>query len=267
MTTVSVSVHHQVMTITLEGEDTLNSLTPETIQGLNHALDQAEKDNSLRAVVVTGSGERAFSVGMDITFLGQCFDDPPGTFLPFLRSYHQTLNRLERLPVPVIAQVNGLARAGGFELILACDLVIVADEAKVGDIHVNFGVPPGAGASQRAPRKLGDQKAKALLLTPKWLYGPEMVQWGLAIQSVPRAKLGHAVEGYLSSLRGSSRVALAITKSEIHAAQHLELEQGLELELEYSARFHAEVRDAREGYAAFVERRQPCWGDDDVKSW
>ncbi len=267
MTEVRWSTADQVMRVLLDGEDTMNSLNPGVLDGLNRMMDAAEADRSLRAVVITGAGEKAFSVGMDLTFLGRCFEDPDGVFLPFLDGFHATLRRLERLPVPVVARVNGLARAGGFELILACDLVVAADEAKVGDIHIDFGVPPGAGSSQRAARKLGDQKAKALMLTPLWLDGPEMVRWGLALATTPRAGLDDAVEGLLAGLRGRSRPVIAMVKHLVSAPGELSLDDGLRLEREMFERFVHEAPDAAEGYAAYVEKRSPVWGDADVSAF
>ena len=211
-------------------------------------------------MVVTATGERAFCVGMDIDFLGECFADPLGVFLPFLRRYDAVLGRLEGLGFPVIAQVGGLARAGGLELILACDFVVAADEARVGDIHLDFGMPPGGGASQRAPRKLGEQRAKLLLLTPTWLDGPTMVEWGLAIASVPRADLPAEVEKLLAMLRGRSRAGMAITKRLLHAPRSMSLEEGLRYERELFSRLHEEHPDAAEGYTAYVEKRTPCVG-------
>lgn len=266
MTTIVHETRDQVMYVTLDGADTMNSLSPVTIEGLDAALAVAEADTSLRAVVITGAGDKAFSVGMDITFLGECFDNSQGTFVPFIRAYHRVLQRIEALPVPVVARVNGLARAGGFELILACDFVIAADEAKVGDIHLQFGMPPGAGASQRAPRKLGDQLAKALMLTSLWLDGPTMVSWGLALASAPRAELDAEVEKILASVRGKSRPAIAITKAAINSAQELTQDQGLRYELELFTLLHEQVPDAREGYQAFVDKRTPQWGDADVST-
>jgi enoyl-CoA hydratase/carnithine racemase len=266
VTTVRHTVADQVMTVVVDGPASLNSLTPEAVAGLDAALDAAENDHTLRAVVVTGAGDRAFSVGMDIDFLGSCFADPPGTFLPFLHAYHAVLRRIEHLAVPVVARVNGLARAGGFELILACDFVIAADEARVGDIHVEFGVPPGGGSSQRAPRKLRDQRARALLLTPTWLDGRTMVEWGLALASAPRAGLDAEVEKLLERLRGRSRPALAITKRLLNAAHELPLDEGLRHEIALFARLHAEVGEVAEGYRAFVEKRAPLWGDVDVRT-
>ncbi len=264
MTIVHHSITDQVMTVVLDGPDSLNSLSPEALDGLEAALDVAEHDITLRALVVSGTGERAFCVGMDIDFLGPCFADPFGTFLPFLRRYDAALERLEALGFPVIAKVSGLARAGGLELILACDFVIAADDARVGDIHLEFGMPPGAGGSQRAPRKLGDQRAKLLLLTPMWLDGPMMVSWGLALSSVPRAELDDKVEHLLMNLRGRSRPGMAITKRLLHAPRSMSFDEGVRYERELFSRLHEEYDEAAEGYRAFVEKRTPHWTDVDI---
>ncbi|WP_241238376.1 enoyl-CoA hydratase/isomerase family protein [Nocardioides pantholopis] len=264
MTVVRSRVEDQVLHLLLDGPETLNSVSPQTLTGLEEALTRAEEDEDLRAVVITGAGEKAFSVGMDITFLGECFADPDGVFLPFLDRFHAVLRRLELLPVPVIAQVNGLARAGGFELLLACDLVVVAEGARVGDIHLAFGVPPGAGASQRAARKLGDQRAKALMLTSMWLDGHTMLAWGLALAVLPRTELAAEVERLLGTLRGRSRAAIAATKLGIGAAQDLPLAEGLRHERALFEKF-LRVPGAAEGYTAWVEQRTPSWGSADVR--
>lgn len=265
MTVVRVRREPQVMHVLLDGEETLNSLDPAALDGLEAAVEEAEADEDLRAVVISGAGEKAFSVGMDITFLGRCFDDPAGTFVPFLHRMHAVLRRIEQLPVPVIARVNGLARAGGFELILACDIVVVADEARVGDVHVAFGVPPGGGASQRAVRRLGEQRAKALVLTSDWLDASTMVEWGLALRSAPRDRLDDEVERLLTSLRGRSRPALAVTKRAMGVAAETTLDEGLSYELKLFELLMESTPDLDEGYRAFVEGRDPSWGSADVR--
>lgn len=267
MTEVRFHAADQVMHVLLDGEATMNSLSPQVLDGLDAALDAAEGDLGLRAVVITGAGTKAFSVGMDLGFLKHCFGDPDGVFIPFIDHFHAVLRRIEALPVPVVARVGGLARAGGFELLLACDFVVAADEARVGDIHLDFGVPPGAGSSQRAARKLGDQRAKALMLTPLWLDGPTMVSWGLALASAPREHLDEEVERLLTGIRGRSRPVIAMVKRLVHAPRELGLEDGLRLERAQFEQFVHEVPDAAEGFTAFLEKRPALWGDADVRSF
>jgi len=260
MTDVRVEVSGQVMHISLDAPESMNSLTPAVLDGLTTALDAAEESTSLRALVVRGVG-KAFCVGMDIDFLGECFADPFGVFLPFIRRYHEVLDRLEALPVPSIAAVNGLARAGGFELLLACDFVVAADEAWVADTHRDFGVVPGAGASIRAARKLGDQKARALLLAGHWLTGAEMTRWGLALCNVPLAGLDDEVQRLTDRLCDRSRPVTAAIKQLLNAAPDLRLADALRMERELFSRFVESVPDAAEGYRAFVEKRPAHWAD------
>jgi enoyl-CoA hydratase/carnithine racemase len=260
VTEVSHEISGQVMHVRLDGPRSMNSLTPQALDGLDAALDAAQASRSLRALTIRGVGN-AFCVGMDIDFLGQCWDDPFGVFVPFIRRFHGVLNRLEQLPIPSIAAVNGLARAGGFELLLACDFVVAADEARVGDTHREFGVVPGAGATIRAARKLGDQKARALLLTGRWLTGPEMTDWGLALTNVPLARLDQQVAELTGQLQGRSRPVTAAIKRALSAAPDLTLAEGLRLERELFTSFLQDVPDAAEGYRAFIDKRSPSWGD------
>lgn len=260
MTAVRFAVADQVMHITLDGPTSMNSLTPQALDGMDAALDAAASSRSLRAVVVRGVGA-VFCVGMDLDFLGECWADPDGVFLPFTRRYQEVLSRLEELPVPSVAAVNGLARAGGLELLLACDFVIAADEARVADTHREFGVVPGAGAAIRAARKLGDQKARALLLTGRWLTGPEMTQWGLALTNAPLGQLDEEVKRLTDQLSGRSRPVTAAIKLALRSAADLPLDQALRVEHDLFARHLADVPDAAEGYHAFVDKRAPQWGD------
>jgi enoyl-CoA hydratase/carnithine racemase len=260
MTRVRTETTGQVLHLTLDGPGSMNSLTPEVLDGFEAALAEAEASRSLRALVIRGTGT-AFCVGMDIDFLGECWADPFGVFLPFIRRYHEVLDRLEDLPVPSIAAVNGLARAGGFELLLACDFVIAAEEARVADTHRAFGVVPGAGAAVRAARKLGDQKARALLLAGRWLTGTEMTEWGLSLATVPLARLDEEVGRLTADLCGRSRPVTAAVKRVLNATPDLSRPEALRLERELFARFLEEVPDAAEGFRAYVEKREPHWGD------
>jgi len=174
--------------------------------------------------------------------------------LDHLARYRSILLDLEGLPVPVIAAVNGMARAGGFEMILACDLVIAADEARIADHHLSFGIMPGGGATQRAPRKLGAQRARELIFSARWLSGAEAVQIGLALRSVPRAELDAAVEALCAQLRDKSRAVLAATKAAMNDGAALPLAEALQLELDHFARYLAEEPSARDGFNAYIAK-------------
>jgi enoyl-CoA hydratase/carnithine racemase len=247
----------RVLWLTLDRPQALNAVNEVVLDELEAACAAVESNAQLRALVVTGGGA-AFCVGMDLGCLDRGFADP-AWFRAFLERFNALLLRLERLPVPTIAAVNGVTRAGGFEILLACDLALCADEARIGDNHTQFGVIPGAGASQRAPRRLGMQRAKELIFTARWLSGPEAVEAGLVLRSVPAAKLESSVEELLDQLRDKSRDCLAAAKAAIDRGAELGLEAGLRGELEEFFRYLAESPDATEGFRAYREQRPPRW--------
>lgn len=258
MTQVRLDVQDGIGQIVLDGPETLNSITPAVLDQLETVLDRAERESAIRVLTIRGAG-KVFSVGMDLDFLGRCFADPQGVFVPFTERFHAVLDRVEALPVPVVAGVNGLARAGGLELLLACDLVVAADSAKVADHHIEFGIVPGAGATVRAVRKLGDQRARELLLTGRWYDGQEMVERGLAVSAVLPDQLDEEVRRVAASMSTRSPDCLAAMKRLVRVAGDLPQSDALAAERAEFARFHAEVADSAEGYRAWVEKREPVW--------
>jgi enoyl-CoA hydratase/carnithine racemase len=243
--------------VTLDRPHALNAIDEEVLSGLADALRAVVHDESVKALVITGAGD-AFCVGLDIDLLHRAFADL-AYFGDVVERLKRVLLSIETSPVPVIAAVNGLARAGGFELILACDLAIVADDARIGDTHLAFGIVPGGGATVRAPRKLGPQRARELIFTGRWMDGREAVQSGLALRSVPRTALDDAVEEVIARLRPLSRLCLAATKAAMREASDVPLERALDVELEHFMRYLEDVPTAREGYLAYVEKRRPRW--------
>jgi enoyl-CoA hydratase/carnithine racemase len=168
------------------------------------------------------------------------------------------LARLEALPVPTLAAINGVTRAGGFEMSLACDFVIVAEEAPFGDAHTDSGVLPAA-VTTRLKRKIGDQKAKALIWSSRFLKGQEAVEWGLAIKAVPRAALMAEARAFLATIIDKPAAVIAASKGVLQASDDLALDQAVALELSTFARYMREQPYGREGYTAFREKRQPSW--------
>ena len=243
--------------LTLNRPDALNAIDETVLESFPNVLETAVADQSIKALVISGAAD-VFCVGLDIDLLTHAFDDL-NYFRNVLERFKNLLLQIEAAPLPVIAAVNGLVRAGGFELILACDLVIAADEARIGDTHLAFGIVPGGGATQRAPRRLGHQVARELIFTGRWIKGTEAADIGLALKSVPTADLDASIEGLAEMLRPLSRPCLAETKAAINAGKDLPLEEGLDLELEHFIRFLEEEPTSREGYNAYIERREPSW--------
>jgi enoyl-CoA hydratase/carnithine racemase len=195
---------------------------------------------------------------MDLACLERGFRDH-AYFRSFLERLAAVLLRMEALPVPVVCAVNGLTRAGGFEIVLASDLVLIANEARIADDHGRFAVLPGGGATQRAPRKLGWQRAADLILTARWIDGPGAVEYGIALRSVPRADLPAAVEELVDRLRGKSRAFLGAAKAAMRDGAALPLEDAVRLEIDHFIRHLERSPDAQEGFTAYREKRPPRW--------
>lgn len=239
---------------TINRPKALNAINEEVLDGLEAALDKAEKNFGIRALCITGL-ESAFSVGLDIECLDRGFRDHE-YFRNLLNRFNDYLARIEQSEIPVIAAVNGLTRAGGFELLLACDLSIAANEAQIGDNHLEFGVIPGGGATQRAPRRLGMQQAKELIFTARWLDGAEATALGLVARNVPREDLTSSVELLISSIATKNRYAIAATKRAMHDGAELPLKKGVEFETAVFFEYLDSHEEASEGFKRYWIKRQ-----------
>ena len=235
----------------------LNAISEARLDELEDLLDAAKADSELRALVLTGAGDRAFCVGLDLDLLDKAFADLD-YFQKVVTRVAGVLERLEALPVPTLAAINGVTRAGGFEMSLACDFVIVAEEAPFGDAHTDSGVLPAA-VTTRLKRKIGDQRAKALIWSSRFLTGQEAVDWGLAIKSVPRARLLDEAKAFLATLIDKPAPVIAASKAVLQASDDLSLDEAVALELSTFARYMRNEPYGREGYTAFREKRAPSW--------
>jgi enoyl-CoA hydratase/carnithine racemase len=226
------------------------------VEEIDRVLTQVEHDPELIALVLTGAG-RAFCVGGDLSFvdqgMGQGARDPRTVFLERL---NVVLNRLEAFPKPVIAAVNGMALAGGLEIVACADLIFASDKAKLGDVHANFGLIPGGGNSQRLPRKLGLNFAKYLLFTGEMLPAERFVASGFVNEVLAAERLVERVDEVVARLADKSPLALRRTKQIVHDGLEQPLHAALRLEL-VASEAHANSYDMREGVSAFVEKRTP----------
>jgi 2-(1,2-epoxy-1,2-dihydrophenyl)acetyl-CoA isomerase/putative hydratase len=192
MSEVLVERGDGVTWVTLNRPDALNATTEQMHAELYEAFTAAAADPDCRVLVLTGAGDKAFCIGSDLGFLGAALsgEDPDfGLFEAYLQRLNRVVFALEQVPVPTIAMVQAKARASGFELAVACDLMLIADEARIGDVHTPYGHMPGAGATQRTVRKVGLPRALELLWTGRWLSAAEAVDVGLALRAVPADRL------------------------------------------------------------------------------
>jgi enoyl-CoA hydratase/carnithine racemase len=243
------------MWITLNRPAAMNSITPEIVRGIDAALDQALADETVRAVVLTGTG-RAFCAGADLKYVRESVGGDEAATAAFLQTVLAIMGRLEKFPKPVIASINGLALAGGLELVLCCDLVIAARSARIGDAHANYGLLPGGGSSVRLPRKIGPTRAKYLLFTAEFVPAEQMLEAGLVNEVVDDAELVAATERLVAKLATKSPLVLRRMKALVDDGLEQPSETALRLEL-LASEVHSHSHDMREGLAAFEEKRKP----------
>ena len=253
-TNIKLERENAVATIRLNRPDALNALSLALLQEFSAAVVEVRDDQSIKALVVRGEG-RAFCSGADLISMDESFADQ-SRLSRYLDQGNACFFQLEELPVPVIALVHGFVLAGGLELMLACDMTIAAEDARIGDQHANFGLMPGGGSTQRLPRRVGLQRAMDLLTTGRWISGAEAADWGLALRAVPVAELDQELEAILETLRGKSRAGLSLIKSVTQQGQSLSLVDGLALEGKAFVQLFATSDHPREGIAAFKEKRQ-----------
>lgn len=244
--------------LTLSRPEALNAMNAKLLDLLAAALDMIEGDPDVRCVILTGAG-RAFCAGADLKFVNDLPDeDRDAAVAAFLTRATRLMARLEALRMPVIAAVNGIATAGGMELLLCCDLVIAADNAKLGDGHANFGLLPGAGASIRLPRRIGATRAKYLFFTGDLVAARDPLLAGLINDVVPASELLAAAEQLANRIALKSPLGLRRMKELANEALDMTLEQGLRLELAVNASYSASI-DRQEGLTAFNEGRSPVF--------
>jgi len=252
---VKLTKEQGIATVLLNRPDAMNALGRELVADLSAALTDVAGDDSVKAMVLRGAG-RCFCAGADLKYFQDAFQSPEA-LREYLTEINDAIFQVENLPVPVIAAVHGFALAGGLELMMACDMAIVADDARIGDQHVNFGLMPGGGSTIRLPRLVGPQRAMELLTTGRWLNGPEAVEWGLALRSVPAGELDEEVERLAAPLRGKSRPGLGWIKQTTHRGRDLSVRDGVAVEGMAFAQYVATSGHPAEGVQAFVEKRAP----------
>ena len=243
--------------IRLNRPDALNALSFSLLRELGDALAQARSDDAVRALVITGTG-RAFCAGADLKEVAEMQARAKPGDPDFLDLVQIVFGELRAFPKPVIAAVNGLAIAGGMELIMACDLVFAAENARLGDGHSNFGVFPGAGGAAIMPRRLGRKRAKYLLFTGDHMSAREMQDMGLVNRVIPDAELVSAVEACVEKLAQKSPAVLRRMKAVANRSMDQDQQAALTDEL-LNLRDHSRSYDMQEGLAAFREKRKPVF--------
>jgi enoyl-CoA hydratase len=242
-------------TITLHRPDKLNALDAAMIDELRRALLEVRHDASVRALVITGSGSKAFVAGADIGELAAL--DPVAARTTAVRGQH-VFDLVEQLGKPVIAAVNGYALGGGCELALACTLRIASEAARFGQPEINLGLLPGYGGTQRLPRLVGKGRALELLLRGHTIDAAEALRIGLVDRVVPAGELASAAEALASELAGKAPHAMRAILEAVTRGLDMPLADGLQHEAALFALVTA-TADMKEGTRAFLEKRAPVF--------
>ncbi len=247
-----------IIWLTLDSPGNMNALSLTMLEALNAAIDSAYEDETARCVVITGTG-KAFCAGGDLRgFQADLAEPTTDRFLHRLRYAQVVFDKIERLPMPVIAAVNGYAIAGGLELILCCDMIVAAESAMIGDGHAKYGIIPAGGSSARLPRKISANRANFMLLAAELLPAKTLEQWGLVNAVVPDAELQDAVTKLSDSIAAHSPLGLKIIKSLVQESTKIPVEDAARAEITAFEKY-AESHDFSEGLAAFIEKRKPAF--------
>jgi enoyl-CoA hydratase len=250
-----VTRNQTVATITVNRPDRLNALNAATMDELRGAVLQVRHDDGVRAVIITGSGEKAFVAGADIAELSQ--QSPLGAKMTAQRGQH-VFDLLETLGKPVIAAINGYALGGGCELAMACTLRIAVDTARLGQPEINLGLIPGYGGTQRLSRLVGRGRALELLLRGHQIDAAEAYRIGLVDRVVPRAELMPTAGALALELAGKAPVAARAILEAVHKGLQMPLAEGQAHEATLFG-LVSTTEDMQEGTRAFLEKRTPAF--------
>ena len=242
-----------VALVSLDRREARNALSFALLADLDEVLAVLDDDDSCRAIVITGAGERAFAAGADIRDLASSTREQLRREDPFA-----VIDRVGRLRTPVIAAVRGYALGGGCELAMACDIVVAGDDAVFGQPELSIGVIPGAGGTQRLARAVGRARAMDLVLTGRQVRADEAERLGMVSVVVPAAEVLETALDRATAIAALPVEAVRAAKAAVNAAQRLPLDEGLRFERE---RFEAlfDTHDQEEGMVAFLEKRPPVW--------
>ena len=253
--TLNFDVENSIGRITLNRPEVGNAMSPDMARELSDVAIRCDDDPDVRVVVVVGAG-RLFCAGGDLKAFADAGAGAPSLLKAMAGDLHMALSRLARSDAPVIAAVNGTAGGAGMSLVMACDLAIAVDSAKFTMAYTNAGLSPDGSSTFYMPRKIGDRRARELMLTNRVLDAQEALDWGVVNEVVSAEELPDRVMALANQFASGPRLALAQVKALLNDT----FDRGLETQMEYEARSIASLigtEDGQEGVAAFLEKRRP----------
>ena len=241
--------------VTVNRPKVLNALSIATVKELIDAFEDLEADDSIRVVIMTGTGEKSFVAGADIgEFQTLC----PDGARDYAKRGQKLLTLMENLGKPVIGAVNGFALGGGCEIAMACTFRVASDNAKMGQPEVNLGLIPGYGGTQRLPRLVGKGRAMEMILSGYPIDAETAAAWGLVNKVVPQAELMGTCEKLAKTIALKAPIALKYCLEAVNSGVNLTLEEGQVLEADLFGLVFA-TDDCKEGTTAFLEKRTPSY--------
>jgi enoyl-CoA hydratase len=255
MQTIVLNIENGIAVLTVNRPDSLNALNKQVITDLTEAVNSIDSDPSIRCVIVTGSGAKAFVAGADIKEIDQLESVDA---YKFASAGQFLFSKIETLRMPVIAAVNGFALGGGLELALACDFIIAADDAKFGLPECTLGIMPGYGGTVRLVRRIGPARAKEIAMTGGFYSSAEAFNLGVINKVVPQAELMTTVQKMAQTIASRAPKAITAIKESIHQGPDLSLAEAFKLEAKLFSQLFG-TSDQKEGTKAFIEKRKPVF--------
>jgi enoyl-CoA hydratase len=245
-------IEEGIATLTFNRPKALNALNGELLEELSRTLDVVAANEDIRVLILTGSGDKSFVAGADISEIAKC-NALQGKI--FSTKGHEAINKLQCLAIPVIAAVNGFALGGGSEIALACDFIYASENAKFGLPEITLGIIPGFGGTQRLPRLIGSNMAKEMIFTGKMISAIEAQSLGMVNRVAPAETLMTEVLATAKAIAQKGKVALRAAKQVVDAGLNVDLKTGCRMEVDAFA-LCMTSEDAKEGTTAFLEKRK-----------
>ena len=252
MTNVLLEKKGHIAVATINRPKALNALNSQVLEDIDQLVEQVKADDEIRALVITGSGEKAFVAGADIGEMSTLTKEGGEAFG---KHGNDVFRAIETLPIPTIAAVNGFALGGGCELALSCDIILASEKAKFGQPEVGLGITPGFSGTQRLPRRVGIAKAKELIFSGKMIDAQQAKEIGLVNAVYAPEELLNGAVAMAKSFTANAPIAVKYSKACIDRGMQMDIDDGIALENELFAMCFA-TADQKEGMSAFVEKRK-----------